>query len=584
MVRGNTDRPRRQRLLRWLVAGLWAGVPLVGPGCGASIPVAGAPDLANRDQAVQIARAADEARGDGGIRLVGYQEAEGPPLLIHRLRDDGEKDAPERAPAPTPAPAANPPAAAGVPAAPAPAAAAKELPISLDTVFRLAEGHNPRVGLAREKLHESLLQQASNCSGWLPNVYAGIAYYRHEGGIQDFSGRLLHSSTGAFYPGLNIQSELDLREATFRQLDQERKVWQQKAELSQVNSEVLLDASTTYIDLLTARRGEALARELDKYDQKLLDRAERTARENPGATLLVQSIRASVANRQGMIAKLRQQGNAASAKLVYLLGLPPETCLNPVEAVFTPIELVDVTPPPCDLLTIALTNGPGVRELEGILAVIQQGLDKSYGLHNLLPSVQVNVYEGLFGAGPGASLAFDNRLDIGLQLRWNLTQLFQAEQQRELGRSKHKQAMLNYQELRGKLAAGVLEARDSVLHGREQIGLAVGQIQHAGESYRLSDKRLEEDVKGATPTDVLLNIRNLEQAHYTHLQAIAAHNKAQVRLLILLGPQPKPAAAPAALPAPPPGKLQLPPPQEQDKKDDKAPPREPEEKFDKVRQ
>src|SRR5436190_21219583 len=38
---------------------------------------------------------------------------------------------------------------------PAPAVA-KELPISLDTVLRLAEQSNPRIGLAREQLNESL--------------------------------------------------------------------------------------------------------------------------------------------------------------------------------------------------------------------------------------------------------------------------------------------------------------------------------------------------------------------------------------------------------------------------------------------
>src|SRR5262245_24037433 len=65
------------------------------------------------------------------------------------------------------------------PAIPAP----KEIPITLDAVLRLAEEHNPRIAQAREKLHESHLTMEQGSTGWIPNVYAGIAYYRHEGGI-----------------------------------------------------------------------------------------------------------------------------------------------------------------------------------------------------------------------------------------------------------------------------------------------------------------------------------------------------------------------------------------------------------------
>src|SRR5262245_28950860 len=59
----------------------------------------------------------------------------------------------------------------------------KEIPITLDAVLRLAEQHNPRIALAREKLHESYLTLERGARGWIPNVYASVGYYRHEGGI-----------------------------------------------------------------------------------------------------------------------------------------------------------------------------------------------------------------------------------------------------------------------------------------------------------------------------------------------------------------------------------------------------------------
>ena len=78
----------------------------------------------------------------------------------------------------------------------------------------------------------------------------GTAYYRwHEGGIQDFDGQFIHSSYGSLFAGLEMRGKLDLRETAYQRIDAERKVWQQKGELSKLTSETLLDAAGTYVDL-----------------------------------------------------------------------------------------------------------------------------------------------------------------------------------------------------------------------------------------------------------------------------------------------------------------------------------------------
>jgi outer membrane protein TolC len=509
----------RGRVLQWIATALCAGAPMLAIGCSSKALVLDYPEVPIRSGYKPVTTASP--------------------------------------PAPTIQPASHTEKTAATPASPP--AQPREIPITLDVVLRLAEQHNARIALARERLHESQLTAAQGARGWLPNTYAGIGYFRHEGGIQQFDGRITHSSYGAVYPALQIQSELDIREGVFQLIDLERRVWQQKAELSQVNNEVLVEAALTYIDLLTARRGETIAADLEQYEQKLLKRSEKLAITDRGAVALVESLRAALSARQQLLARLRQQGNGASAKLVYLLGLAPGTTLQPMDLILAPIELVDVGPSASDLVTQTLRSGPGIRELEGILAMAQLALDKTEGAHNLLPSIQFNLAEGPFGAGPGASLTWDNRLDIGLQLRWNLTQLCQTEFKRSLIRSKQTQAMLSYEDLKGKLAAAVTESRDGILFGREQIGLSASQIQHASKSYQLSDDRLEERL--GTPSEVLLAIRNLELAHFNYLQAIAAHNKTQVRLMMLLGSgtanvpaapvsAPTPAPAPLTLPAP----------------------------------
>ena len=509
MDRLDSNRPGWSLLARRLMAGLLAGLPLFGVACSGVSLTSDYPDLpvsANSKPAVPV--------GSTTIQTVQHMAQ----------------------------------------AEPSPASP-RQVPITLDAVFRLAEQHNPRIALAREKLNESLLSQAQTSRLWLPNVYAGAAYFRHEGGIQDFNGNLVHSSYGAVSPGFTVQGELDLREATFRQIDTQRRVWQEKVSRCQVNNEVLLDAALTYVDLLTAQRGELIARDIETYEKKLLDRAENIAKTERGAAGFVASLKATIDGRHQLLSQLRQQGKAASAKLVYLLGLPPATVLIPVDPVLGPIDLVDTSSGPDRLIAQALAQGPGIQELQGILGIIQLGLEKANSIHNLLPSLQLSAYEGGIGAGPGANLAWDNRLDVTLGFRWNLTQLCQSDFLRTTARSKQVQALLSYEDLRGKLAAGVLEATESICEGRAQIGLSTSQIRNANESYRFIDRRLDEGLQSATPTEVMLSIRSLEQAHFNHLTSISAHNKAQIRLLLLLGwncPEgPKPAVPPTLVPIPP---------------------------------
>src|SRR5439155_13630635 len=145
----------------------------------------------------------------------------------------------------------------------------RPLPISLDTVLRLAEEQNGQIALARERVREATAEK--HLKHWLPDVYVGTAYYRHEGGIQNEDGTLTHSSMGALFAGVELDSRLDVREIAYRQVTAERKAWQQQGELSRITSETLLDAAGTYIDLLAARTGEAVARNLEKHLQDLFE-------------------------------------------------------------------------------------------------------------------------------------------------------------------------------------------------------------------------------------------------------------------------------------------------------------------------
>jgi outer membrane protein TolC len=410
------------------------------------------------------------------------------------------------------------------------------VPISLDTVLRLAEEQNAQVALARERVRQAYAERDVAKSLWLPDLYVGTAFYRHEGGIQNEDGTLTRSSFGALFSGLEIDGKLDIREVAYLQVQAQRQVWQQKGELSRVTSETLLEAANTYLDFLTVRTGDVVVDDLAKKLTDLLERAQKLAAVDKQARVEVYRIQAELDAQQQAKTKLRSQALGAAAKLIYLLQLDPGAELVPVDRRLTAIELVDASPPPADLVAQALTTGPGIRELQGLLNLIQESIERSKGASQYLPIFEVRMAEGGFGAGPGDRLDWANRWDLGLQARWNLTGLATRKDRRRVALAKIQQAQLTYDDLRGKLTAGVQEARESSLAGRDQINLGAAQVRDARQAYELGHERLALNPQPTSYSELLLAIEALARAQQNYLGAVNAYDKAQLRLMLLLGP------------------------------------------------
>jgi outer membrane protein TolC len=120
-------------------------------------------------------------------------------------------------------------------------------------------------------------------------------------------------------------------------------------------------------------------------------------------------------------------------------------------------------------------------------------------------------------------------------MKWNLNEFAMSKLKRHQADANIQQAHLSYQDLRAKLTLGVQEARDAINGGGEQVHLAQKHITYAEESYKLSDERLKQNVKGRSASEVLLALRSLGGARLEYLQAVRDHNKAQLRLFVLVG-------------------------------------------------
>jgi hypothetical protein len=307
-----------------------------------------------------------------------------------------------------------------------------------------------------------------------------------------------------------------LRPEAHRCITAEVNVWRQRAELGQVTHDTLQEAGSTYVDWLGVRRQETVARQLEGYLRPLLARTEKLRQTEPGVRHLVETIQAAIIAQQRNAVALHEQGDAAGEKLAYLLGAG-HAVLVPRESAPVPLDLVDVTRPVEALAARAASSGPTVRELEGLRAVLQKAIDEAWLLQRSAdckgpqskPALQLQVAAG-------------KRDEVGLTL----------------------------EDTRRRLALEARVAYQAVASARTRAGLDAREIEHAQEAYRLSDVRLRElgpDRAELLTVEVMQSIQALGAANDHLIATLNAHDKAQVRLLLLLVPA-KDASRPVSVP------------------------------------
>lgn len=355
--------------------------------------------------------------------------------------------------------------AAGALLALAAEAATLGIAVNFDTVMRLTYERNAEILTSREHVNESQIALDAALQSCMPEMF---------------------------------------RKDTFKTSVAEATVWRRRIELRKVETDNLQDAANTYFDWLTVLRGEEVSRDLLQKEQKLLTRTRKLAASERPVQVVVEAIETAVNGQQQNIFHMQQQIGGVAAKLAYLMGMNGGI-LTPAETL-EPMNRVDATVPVEVLIKQAQENGPGVRELQGLIGSIQQSIAESCRAQRCC-------------ARTGAAMIC-GRLQIA--------------------QSQLQQAQLSLLNTQLKLRAGVEDAFTAVLSGSQQIDLASKAINHAKETYRIMDLRETEEspqdrMRNKTYDGVLNSIRQLSQAYSNYLTAVSDYNKAQARLLILLG-------------------------------------------------
>ncbi|APW59737.1 TolC family protein [Paludisphaera borealis] len=434
------------------------------------------------------------------------------------------------------------------------------LPIDLPGALRLAGARDLDIAIAREQVFEALaaLQQARVL--WLPSIYIGPNWIRHDGQAQTVEGKVETISKSSLFLGgtaaagssvsgpvpaggpaqvSGLTSILRFSDAIFEPLSASQVVEARKATIQTATNDALLGVAESYMDLQQAAGRLAIAREAAANAESLASLTASYARSGAG---LEADSRRSLAERD------RQRKNVelavgeletASAELVRRTRLDPRLVVAPIEP---PEMVLRIVPDGCSVDDLVITGLRSRPELVEAQALVQATIIrlKQAKLRPFIPSLAFRYSGGGFGGGANGFFGdFSSRSDADVNLYWELQNLGFADQAIAKQRAaQQRTANLQLLKIQDRVAAEVVGAekqRIAASRRMEAASRALPEAQ-ASLSLNLTNIRRGAGLPGATrPIEVLQPIQAFAQARTDYLDAVLAYNRAQFRLLRALG-------------------------------------------------
>lgn len=442
-------------------------------------------------------------------------------------------------------------------------------PIDLGGALRLAGARDLDVALARERACQAVAELERARVLWLPSLYVGPSWVRHDGQAQVVQGQVQSISKSSLFLGATaatgaggygpnpaggpaplsgLSTVLRISDAIFEPMSARRVVAARKVAIQTATNDALLGVSESYFDLQQAAGTLAIAREAAANAEALAMITASYVRSGSGLEADHRRILAERERQRQNVEAAVGQLEVASADLVRRVRIDPRVVVAPVEPPEAAIRLVVDDCQLDDLIATGLRNRPELAEAQETVQATLIRL-KQARLRPLIPSLALQYTGGGFGGGVNQFFGnFGARSDAAVNLYWEVQNLGMAD--RAIARSRAAQqrvALLEQMKVQDRVAADVVRADKSLLASARAMREAGRSVPEAVSSLtlNLTNIRRGAGLPGATrPIEVLQPIQALAQARADYLDAVLAYNRAQYRLFHALGRPPLPASPP----------------------------------------
>ncbi len=434
---------------------------------------------------------------------------------------------------------------------PAPEDTDRPLPITLPTALQLSSARPIDIAVARERVRLALAQLDRARVLWLPTLYLGADYARHDGRLQDSPGNLLDTSRQSLLFGAGPVAVFALADAYFAPLAARQVVAARQAGAQAAANDSLLAVAEAYFTVQQARGELAGADDAARRATDLVRRVEQLA-EGLAAPVEANRARTELARRRQAVQAARERWRTASADLTRLLRLDAAALIEPQEPPHLQVTLVSLDRTVDELIPIGLTYRP---ELAAQQALVRAALVRlrQERIRPLVPSILLRGNDtnpagtlagGAFGGGVNDAMSnFGARGDFDVQVLWEFQNLGFGNHARVAEqRAEHRLAVLESFRLQDQVAAEVARAYALARSAAARLTDAEAGVKDAVQTVEKSFEGLSQTRRAGNlivlvirPQEAVAAVQSLSQAYSDYYGAMADYNRAQIRLYHALG-------------------------------------------------
>jgi outer membrane protein TolC len=429
-------------------------------------------------------------------------------------------------------------------------------PIDLPTALRLAGVGNPQIQIARQRVVEALAYRQLAAAQFLPTINVGTNLDDHRGPLQQSNGTILKVDRDALYVGLGAGAvssgtvtvpgvvwNANVADVWYGALESRQVVRQRRFESEAIRNATLLQVASAYLELLRSTGRQAVAAQTRSDAAEMARVTANFAKTGFGRPADADRAATELLERDSDVIQVASDVQVASAKLCQLLSLDPSVRLAPMERQVLPSGLVPEPIPLPELLAIALTQRPELRQQQAAVRAAMLELQHAKVLP-FSPQVLIGYSAGTFGGGSNLITPaqprfgdFADREDFDVVLYWSLRNLGVGNVALiRLTRSQLRQSQLRELETLDRVRAEVASAQARVSARFAQIEVTEKAIKSSAAAFKQDVTRTRNDV--GWPIEVLYSLKLLGRSRYAYLDAIVDYNRAQFELYVALGQPP----------------------------------------------
>ncbi len=429
----------------------------------------------------------------------------------------------------------------------------KPLPINLATALRLADARPLIIAAAQASVQAEVARLRQTQLLWLPDIYMGSAYYRHDGLAQGNSGNVYNNAKDQFMAGGGAVAVFAAADAIFAPLAERQVVRAREADVQRARNDALQEVAETYFNVQQARGRLAGMQDTLEKTRDLQKRVNSLAK-GLVPFMELDRVRALAADLEQSVVLAREDWRTTSADLTRVLRLDPTALAVPLEPPYLRVTLIAPQESVDALVPIGLTNRP---ELATQQALVQAALVrlKQERLRPLIPSVVLSgdsapTSEGGFlSDGYFTSALNGQRNSSGVRNDWNVQVLWQLKNlgfgNRALVREREAQqlqALIELFRVQDMVAAEVARAYANLQSattrmGQAETGVKEAQVTFAGNLKGISETTRFGDVLVLVtrPQEAVAALQQLRRAYDLYFSSLGDYNRAQFRLYRALG-------------------------------------------------